>query len=76
MAAFLAHPQEFIDGVRDITAFAGESVVKPAVGGLFTLLNLVLVLLGVLIVAAAVLAYKHGPPSPATLKALAGVLRK
>jgi hypothetical protein len=76
LAAFLANPQEFIDGVRDITAFAGESVVKPVVGGFFTLLNLVLVLLGVLIVAAAVLAYKHGLPSPATLKALAGVLRK
>jgi hypothetical protein len=76
LTAFLAHPEAFINGTRDITAVAAESVVKPAVGGFFTLLNLVVGLLGVLIVAAAVLAYKHGLPSLATLKAIVGVLRK
>lgn len=76
LTAFLAEPEAFINGTRNIAEFAGESVVKPVVGGVFTLLNVTLGVLGVLLLAVIGLAYKHGPPSIESLKPIFSLFKK
>jgi NADH:ubiquinone oxidoreductase subunit K len=75
LTEFLASPEPFLNGARDIAAVAGESVVKPVVGGVFTLLNIALGVLAVVVLAAAVLAYKH-PPNLESVKSLVSLFRK
>lgn len=84
LTAFLANPGPFIDGTKDIAKVAGESavgvtksvgehVVAPVIGGVFTVINVVLGMIGVLIAAATALMWKHGLPRPELIKA---VIRK
>ncbi|MBX9580273.1 MAG: hypothetical protein K2X87_08200 [Gemmataceae bacterium] len=68
LAAFLADPEPFLSGTRDIASVAGETVVKPVVGGVFTLLNVALGVVGVLLLAVIGLAYKHGLPRAESVK--------
>ena len=74
LTAFLAEPEAFLDGT--LTEFAGEAVVKPVVGGVFTLLYLALGTLGVLLVVVVGLAYRHGPPSAESVKTVVSLLKK
>ena len=76
LAAFLANPEPFLNGARDIASVAGDTVVKPVVAGIFTLLNIVLAIVGILIVAGAVLAHKHGLPDPGKVKTLLAMFKK
>ena len=76
LAAFLADPEPFLNGTRDLAAVAGDSVVKPVVGGVFTLLNVALVGAGVLLLAVIGLAYKYGPPKVESVKALLSLFKK
>ena len=70
LAAFLADPEPFLSGTRDIASVAGETVVKPVVGGMFTLLNIALGVVGVLLLAIVGLAYKHGLPKAESVKTI------
>lgn len=70
LTSFLASPEPFLDGSRDILSVAGENVAKPAVDGLFTLLNVAAVVLGALGLAVVGLAYKHGPPKLDAVRSL------
>lgn len=70
LAAFLADPEPFLSGTRDIASVAGETVVKPVVGGVFTLLNIALGVVGVLLLAIVGLAYKHGLPKAESVKTI------
>lgn len=76
LAAFLADPEPFLNGTRDLAAVAGESVVKPVVGGVFTLLNIALTGIGILLLAVIGLAYKHGPPKTENVIALLSIFKK
>jgi hypothetical protein len=76
LAAFLADPEPFLNGTRDLAAVAGDSVVKPVVGGVVTLLTIVLIAIGLVLLAVIGLAYKHGPPKAEHVTALLGLLRK
>jgi hypothetical protein len=80
LAAFLANPEPFLNGTRDlaqvagksvvaVTKVAGEHVVAPVVGGIFTALNVVLGVIAVLLVAATALMWKYGVPRPEAVKA-------
>ena len=75
LAAFLADPEPFLNGTRDIAAVAGETVVKPVVGGVVTLVASGFAVLGVLIVAVAVLLHKHGLPDPEKIKMLLSIFK-
>lgn len=70
LAAFLADPEPFLSGTRDIASVAGETVVKPVVGGVFTLLNIAIGVVGVLLLAVVGLAYKHGLPKAESVKTI------
>lgn len=70
LAAFLADPEPFLSGTRDIASVAGETVVKPVVSGMFTLLNIALGVIGVLLLAVIGLAYKHGLPKAESVKTI------
>jgi hypothetical protein len=76
LAAFLNDPEPFLNGTRDIASVAGESVVKPVVGGFFTLLNVALIVAGVLVLAVIGLAYKHGLPKAESIKLLLSLFKK
>jgi hypothetical protein len=76
LTAFLAEPEAFIEGTRSLAEFAGEAVVKPVVGGLFTLLNVALGIVGILLLAAIGLAYKFGPPKVEHVKGLLSLVKK
>ena len=76
LTAFLSDPEPYLNGLRDISAVAGESVVKPVVGGVVTLATGGLVLLGVLILGVTVLIHKHGLPGADTIKGLAVLFKK
>jgi hypothetical protein len=76
LVAFLANPEPFLNGTRDIAAIAGDSVVKPVVGGFFSLLNVALCVIGVVLLAVIGLAYKHGPPKAESVKALLSLFKK
>jgi hypothetical protein len=76
LTAFLANPEPFLNGTRDIAAVLGENVVKPVTGGIFTLLNIALVGIGILLLAGIGLMYKHGPPKVEHLKVLFSLLKK
>jgi hypothetical protein len=76
LATFLADPEPFLNGTRDIAAVLGENVVKPVAGGIFTLLNIALVGIGILLLAIIGLAYKHGPPKAEDIKVLFSLLKK
>jgi len=68
LTAFLANPEPYLNGTRDIAQVAGESVVKPTVNGLFTTLHLALGVVGLLIVGGVILAWKYGLPRPERVK--------
>ena len=70
LVAFLADPEPFLNGTRDIASVAGETVVKPVVGGVFTLLNIALCVVGVLLLAIVGLAYKYGLPKAESVKTI------
>ena len=70
LAAFLADPEPFLNGTRDIAAVAGETVVKPVVGGAVTLLETAIITVGVLLLAVVGLAYKYGLPKAETVKTI------
>ncbi|AWM40135.1 hypothetical protein GobsT_14340 [Gemmata obscuriglobus] len=74
LTAFLADPEPFLSGTRDLAAVAGDSVVKPVLGGVFTLLNVALVVLGVVLLAAIGLVCKYGLPSGEVVRAAVAVL--
>jgi len=76
LTAFLADPEPFMNGTKDIMAVAGDSVVKPVVGGIFTALNIVMVGIGVVLLAVIGLAYKHGPPKLEHVNAVASLFKK
>jgi hypothetical protein len=76
LAAFLADPEPFLNGTKDLAAVTGDAVVKPVVGGVFTLLNIALVAVGVLLLALIGLAYKHGPPKAESVHALLSLFKK
>ena len=61
--AFLADPEPYLSGARDLAAAAGDGVVKPVVGGVTTLLTYALVLAGALLAGVVWLLHRHGPPS-------------
>ncbi len=76
LTAFLLNPEPFINGTKDIAQIAGEHVVAPVVSGFFTLLNIVLGVVAVLICTIAVLIYKFGPPRLETCTAFVGLFKK
>lgn len=76
LAAFLADPEPFMNATRDLGAVAGESVVKPVVGGVFTLLSVSLCVLGVLLLAVLGLAYRYGLPKLEHISALLSLVKK
>ncbi len=76
LAFFLADPKPFLEGTRDIAGTVGETVVKPVTSGIFTLLNIALVGIGVLLLAVVGVMYKHGLPKAEHIKGLSMLLRK
>jgi hypothetical protein len=76
LAVFLANPEPFLNGTRDIAATVGETVVKPVTTGIFTLLNIAMAGIGVLLLALIGLMYKFGPPKPEQVKGVLALLRK
>jgi hypothetical protein len=76
LTAFLVNPEPYLNGARDLAEVAGESVVKPTVQGLFTTVYLVLGVVGLLIVAGAVLSWKYGLPRPEQIKELRSALKR
>jgi hypothetical protein len=60
LAAFLADPEPYLAGARDLAAVAGGSVARPAVEGAFSALNTAVVTLGVLLAAGLALACRYG----------------
>lgn len=75
LAAFLADPEPFLSGTRDIASVAGETVVKPVVGGVTTLVSVALGVVGVLLLAVIGLAYKHGLPKAESVKTVVSLLK-
>ena len=69
LAAFLADPEPYLNGVRDLLQAAGEPVVKPVLGGVFTTLKTALGMLTLLMIAIAFLIHKYGLPVPKGLLA-------
>lgn len=76
LATFLANPEPFLNGTRDIASIVGENVVKPVAGGIFTLLNIALIGAGILLLAAVGLMCKYGPPKADHLKVLLSLIKK
>lgn len=76
LVVFLADPEPFLNGTRDIAAALGEGVVKPVVGGVFTLLNTALIVLGVLVLAVIGLMFRHGPPKGEHVLAALSLFKK
>jgi hypothetical protein len=76
LTAFLADPEPFLDGTRDLATVATEGVVKPVVGGLVDLITAALVVVGVLLAAVVGLAYKHGLPSADGVKTVLTLWKK
>ena len=64
LAAFLADPEPYLNGVRDLVRAVGEPVVKPVLGGIFTTLKTALGMLALSIVALAVLIHQYVLPVP------------
>ena len=76
LAAFLHDPEPFLSGTRDLAAAAGDAVVKPVAGGVFTLLQVLAGVLGLVLLAVAGLAYKHGLPSADAVKAFLSLRKR
>jgi len=62
LSAFLAAPEPYLHGVRDITQVVAEPVIKPAVRGIVTTIQMGVWMLGLLIVAFAILLCKYRLP--------------
>jgi hypothetical protein len=75
LAAFLADPEPFLSGTRDIASVAGETVVKPVVGGVTTLVSVALGVVGLLLLAVVGLAYKHGLPKAESVNTVVSLLK-
>jgi hypothetical protein len=76
LAAFLADPEPFLSGTRDIASVVGETVVKPVVGGLFTLLHVTVIALGVLLLAVVVLLYRHRTSAAYGVRGVVSLFRR
>jgi len=76
LTAFLADPEPFLNGARNLTEVAGDAVIKPVVGGVTTVLTYALGTIGVLIVAAVVAVRKYGLPDAQVLKAVFALFGK
>lgn len=76
LTAILVNPEPFINGTRDIAQVAGQHVVAPVVSGFFTLLNVVLTAVVILVGIIAVLIYKFGPPRLETCTTVLGLFKK
>jgi hypothetical protein len=76
LTAFLANPEPYLNGTRDLARVATDGVIKPVVSGMVTLLGVLLAVLVVLACGCMVLAHKHGIPSQARIKELLGLLRR
>jgi len=76
LTVFLANPEPFLNGARDIASVVGENVVKPVASGLFTFLYIALVVVGILLLAGIGLMYKHGPPKAEHIKLLLHLFKK
>ena len=72
----MADPEPFLNGTRDIASIVGDSVIKPVASGIFTLLNIALIAIGVLLLAIIGLAYKHGPPKAECVTTVISLFRK
>lgn len=59
MTAFLANPEPYLNGVRNLAEVTVVPVAKPVVNGIFTALHVFLGVLAMLIVACGILLYKH-----------------
>ena len=75
LTTFLANPEPFLNGTRDIAKVAGDTVVKPAINGVFTLIYLAVGVFALLMVIGGTLAYKHGLPRPEQIKGLLRMLK-
>lgn len=71
LTAFLANPEPFLNGKRDLAQVATDGVVKPVVSGLVTLLC---VLIGV--IGCGALVYKYGLPTLTQLKRVFQLLKR
>jgi len=87
LTAFVANPEPFLNGARDITKIAGdsvvgvtkvagESIVAPVIGGVFTAINVVLGVIALGVIGAVVLMWKYGVPRPESIKAASEAIRK
>jgi hypothetical protein len=76
LAAFLADPEPFLTGTRDILSVTGEAVVKPVTDGVVSVLTATLVGIVVVLAGVGVLIHKHGPPKADTVKHLLALWRK
>jgi len=76
LTAFLANPEPFLNGTRDIAQVATDGVVKPVVGGLVTLLCVLLGVIAVVACGGVVLVYKYGLPKPEHLMRAFALLRR
>ena len=76
LTAFLADPEPFLTGARDLAAVAGDGVVKPVVGGVTTLLTYALGFVALLVAGGMWLMHKHGPPSADAVRLGVSIFRK
>ncbi len=76
LTAFLANPEPYLNGTQQLMTAAGDSVVKPVVGGFFNLVNTALIVVGVLIVGIIVIVHKHGVPKPEHVKSAIDLIKK
>ena len=65
-----------MNGTRDILSVAGETVVKPVVSGVVTLVCVAAGVIGVFLLVVVVLVHKHGPPKVETVKAVYSLFKK
>jgi hypothetical protein len=76
LTAFLANPEPFLNGTRDIAEVATDGVVKPVVSGVVTIVCVLLGVICVLACGGAALAYKYGLPKPEYVKQAFGLLKR
>lgn len=84
LTAFLANPEPYLNGTKELIATVGESVVKPtmdsvvkpAVSGVLTVVYLTLGFLAILIVSGGLLAHKYGLPRPEQLKLMLAMFKR
>jgi len=76
LTVFLANPEPFLKGTRDIAQVATDGVVKPVVSGTVTLLCVLLGVIAVAVCGVGVLAHKYGLPKPEYIGQALGMLKR